>query len=276
MKKYLLVVFILITTPLFPQNLELPHYTNDSEIIQHTGYALKYNEHFEQSEWVAYQLTIEEVNGKYEQSNNFRKDPHVSTGSAALKDYKGSGYDRGHLIPASDMRWSLDAMSASFYMSNMSPQDPNFNRGIWKKLEELIRSWAVENKEIYVVTGPVLTDGPYQTIGVNKVAIPKHYYKVILDYLEPEIKAIGFILPNTKGSYPLSQYAVTVDKVEHITDIDFFYILSDDVEAMLESELDLSLWSLNGFKTSESSSNVKEDQNGEMKYWINTNSDCIR
>ncbi|KKM21895.1 hypothetical protein LCGC14_1630810, partial [marine sediment metagenome] len=96
----------------------------------------------------------------------------------------------------------------------MSPQDPSFNRGIWKKLEEQIRSWAVENREIYIVTGPVLTNGPYQTIGVNKVAIPKHYYKVVLDYLKPELKAIGFILPNIKGTYPLSQYAVTVDEVE--------------------------------------------------------------
>ncbi len=173
------------------------------------------------------------------------------------------------------MKWSPDAMSSSFYMSNMSPQDPSFNRGIWKKLEGQVRKWAVENRKIYVVTGPVLTDGPYQYIGVNKVAIPKHYYKVVLDYLEPELKAIGFILPNIKGSYPLSQYAVTIDEVEKITDIDFFYILSDDVEVMLESELDLSLWSLNDNKTSESISDIdnKKNQVGEMKYWINTNSD---
>ncbi|KKK57707.1 hypothetical protein LCGC14_3051760 [marine sediment metagenome] len=140
MKKCIFFAFILITTPLFSQNLELPHYTNESEIIQHIGYVLKYNEEFEQAEWMAYQLTDIEVNGKYERSDNFRKDPHVSTGSAALSDYKGSGYDRGHLIPASDMKWSPDAMSSSFYMSNMSPQDPSFNRGIWKKLEEQIRS----------------------------------------------------------------------------------------------------------------------------------------
>ena len=165
MKKIILFIFLLASTPLFSQNLELPHYTNDSEIIQHTGYALKYNEQYEQAEWVAYQLTIEEVNGNYERSDNFRKDSHISTGSATLKDYRNSGFDRGHLIPASDMKWSPDAMSSSFYMSNMSPQDPSFNRGIWKKLEEQIRSWAVENREIYVVTGPVLTDGPYQTIG---------------------------------------------------------------------------------------------------------------
>ncbi len=181
MKKYILFIFLIAATPLFSQNIELPHYTNDSEIIQHTGYALKYNEQYEQAEWVAYQLTDIEVNGKYERSDNFRKDPFVSTGSATLKDYKGSGYDRGHLIPASDMKWSPDAMSSSFYMSNMSPQDPSFNRGIWKKLEEQVREWAVDNREIYVVTGPVLTNGLYQTIGVNKVAVPNHYYKVVLD-----------------------------------------------------------------------------------------------
>ncbi len=122
-----------------------------------------------------------------------------------------------------------------------------------------------------------MTDGPYQYIGVNKVAVPKHYYKVVLDYLEPELKAIGFILPNIKGTYPLSQYAVTVNEVERITNIDFFYILSDDVEEMLESELDLSLWSLslNINKASESKTNsdVKKDQNVGTTYWINTNSD---
>ncbi len=267
MKKTILFIFLITATPLFSQNFELPHYTSDSEIIQHTGYSIKYNEYFEQAEWVAYQLTIDEVSGNFERSNNFRKDPHVSIGSATLKDYINSGYDRGHLIPAADMKWSPDAMSASFFMSNMSPQNPSFNRGIWKKLEEQVRKWAVENREFYVVTGPVLTDEPYQYIGVNQVAVPKHYYKVVLDYLEPELKAIGFILPNIKDTYPLSQYAVTVDEVEKITNIDFFYILSDDVEEMLESELDLSLWSLS------LSSDVKKDQNVDTTYWINTNSD---
>ena len=160
-KKIILFIFIITAIPLYSQNLELPHYTNDSEIIQHVGYVLKYNENYEQAEWVAYQLTIEEVNGKYERSNNFRKDPHVSTGSATLPDYKGSGYDRGHIIPATDMKWSPDAISASFFMSNMSPQDPSFNRGIWKKLEGQVRKWAIENREIYVVTGPVLTEFPH-------------------------------------------------------------------------------------------------------------------
>jgi endonuclease G len=88
--------------------------------------------------------------------DNFRSDPKVKTGSAALSDYKGSGYDRGHLAPAADFKWSATAMSESFYMSNMSPQVPGFNRGIWKNIESTVRNWAVENDEIYIVTGPVL------------------------------------------------------------------------------------------------------------------------
>ena len=104
MKKCILLILFITATPLFSQNLELPYYSNRSEIIQHTGYVLKYNEYFEQAEWVAYQLTDVEVNGQYERSDNFRKDPHVSTVSATLKDYKNSGYDRGHIIPAADMK----------------------------------------------------------------------------------------------------------------------------------------------------------------------------
>ena len=125
------------------------------------------------------------------------------------------------------MKWSKDAMDESFLMSNMSPQDPGFNRGIWRTLEELVRDWAAENEEVYVVTGPVLIDGPYEPIGENEVAIPKRFYKVILDYKEPELKAIGFIQLNEKVAKPPSTYFVSVDVVEQVTDLDFFYFLPD-------------------------------------------------
>ena len=118
-------------------------------------------------------------------------------------------------------------MSESFLMSNMTPQRPGFNRGIWKRLEAWVRDQALQNQEVYVVTGPVLTDGPYQEIGPNGVDIPKRYFKVILDYKEPGFKAIGFILPNKKSSLPLSDYAVPVDQVEDITGLDFFYLLEN-------------------------------------------------
>ena len=161
--------------------LEIPKTNSKDKIITHTGYSLLYNETHEQANWIAYDLTAEETNKLFERTDKFISDPKVKTGTASDKDYKGSGYDRGHLAPASDMGWSTTAMAESFYYSNMSPQTPSFNRGIWKKLEELVRTCAIENNTIYVVTGPVLTNG-LQTIGPNKVSVPNYYYKVVLDY----------------------------------------------------------------------------------------------
>ncbi len=131
-----------------------------------------------------------------ERGDDFRSDPLIPSESASLNDYRGSGYDRGHLIPAADLSWSEEAMSGSFYLSNMSPQEGQFNRGIWSKLEATVRNFADTEGSIYVVTGPVLSDGPYDTIGENEVSIPNQYYKVILDYREPDLKSIAFLLPN--------------------------------------------------------------------------------
>jgi len=222
--------------------LALPYCTDPRQIQHYTGFALLYSEEHEQPAWVAYLLTDDEVAGTLERTDNFRADPQISTGSASLGDYRGSGYDRGHLAPAADMKWSSAAMSESFLMSNMSPQAPGFNRGIWRRLEEWVRDQAEANEEVYVVTGPVLTDGSFQEIGPNGVDVPKRYFKVVLDYKEPELKAIGFILPNQSSSQPLSIYAVSVDQVEMVTGLDFFYLLEDVDEEMLESVTDTSLW----------------------------------
>ncbi len=149
------------------------------------------------------------------------------------------------LEPAADMKWFSAARSDSFFMSNMSPQNPGFNRGIWRKLEEWIRDQALANEEVYVATGPVLTDGPFQEIGPNGVDVPKQYYKVVLDYKVPDLKAIGFILPNQSSSLSLSTYAVPVDQVEALTGLDFFHILPDEIEEYLEAATDWLSWSVN-------------------------------
>ncbi len=222
--------------------LEIPATQTGDVIINHTGYSLLYNEKHEQASWVAYELTEKETNKLFERSDKFLVDPKVSTGSATSADYKESGYDRGHLAPAADMSWSELTMVESFYYSNMSPQLPGFNRGIWKSLEELVRSWAIENNSIYVVTGPVLSSG-LKTIGVNGVSVPNYYYKVILDYSESSTKAIGFILPNQSSDRQLQEFAVSVDSVEKVTGIDFYYLLPDDQEASLESSVCVSCWS---------------------------------
>jgi endonuclease G len=131
----------------------------------------------------------------------------------------------------------------------MSPQQPGFNRGIWKKLEELVRTWAIENKAVYVVTGPVLAKG-LSTIGNNKIAVPNYYYKVILDYKEPNIKEIGFILANESSKSALQNYAVSIDSVEKVTGLDFFYLLKDQEENLIEKELCINCWSWKSSKNS--------------------------
>ncbi len=230
------------------EDLELPANPEGRPITRHTGFSLLYDEEHEQPLWVAYHLTQEELYGTAKRKDNFRSDSFIPTESASLSDYKGSGYDRGHLIPAADLSWSEEAMSDSFYMSNMSPQEPQFNRGIWSSLEATVRNFADTEGEIYVVTGPILTDGPYQTIGKNEVTVPKHYYKVILDYAEPDFKAIGFVLPNESSSERLESFATTVHEVEQLTNLDFFPLLPDPLEQKLEGSYSVSDWQFDTFQ----------------------------
>ncbi len=220
----------------------LPAHSESDELVKHTAFILCYSEPYEQAKWVAYRLTAEMCNNNGEErTNNFRADKDVITGSASPDDYKKSGYDRGHLCPAGDMGWSEQTMSESFLMSNMSPQKPGFNRGIWKRLETDVRGWAKENEEIYVVAAGVLEDS-LPVIGVDKVAVPRYYYKVILDYKLPEYKAIAFVMPNEGSKQSVFDFAVSVDSVEHLTGIDFFPALPDSLEDYLESHIDISKW----------------------------------
>lgn len=222
-------------------HLELPAVRPGDQVIRHYAYTLCYSEAHEQARWVAYALTAAETQGPEERASGFYEDPAVRTGSATNADYAGSGYDRGHLAPAGDMTWSETAMKESFYYSNMSPQVPSFNRGIWKKLESLVRAWAQEYDGVYIVTGPVLNAG-LPSIGPENVSIPDHYYKVILDGRGTGWKAIGFLMANAASSAPLSAFAVPVDEIELRTGIDFFPALPDDAEKAVESSLQLSDW----------------------------------
>ena len=228
--------YALVSPPdsLHPNELELPLMKGNIPIIKHLGYAFQYSEKHEQAFWVGYELTKKETEKAFERTDEFIPDPAVSTGTATVADYLKSGYDRGHLAPAADMGWSQQAMAESFYFSNMSPQEPGFNRGIWKNLEEQVRTWAKAYDSIYVVTGPVLKDGLVQ-LGPNGVSIPKYYYKVILDNTGDDAKAIGFLMPNQASKEPLEKFAVSVDQVEQETGIDFFNKLPDSRENAFEN-----------------------------------------
>lgn len=234
--------FVYAQQPSKSDGLEIPSLHKQDVIIKHLGYTLSYNEKHEQANWVAYQLTSDKTKKKVSRSNDFEPDAAVPTGSANGDDYKGSGYDRGHLAPAADMEWSEQAMQESFYYSNMSPQVPGFNRGIWKHLEEQVRQWAIDNQSVYVVTGPVLSEG-LSTIGSNKVSVPQFYYKVILDYTQPSLKGIGFIMPNASSELALRTFAVSIDSVEKVTGLDFFPQLPDSIENRIESSLCIDCWS---------------------------------
>jgi len=222
-------------------NLEIPKTQLYETIITHTAYSFSYNEPHEQANWVAHLLTKEKTQKAFERSNKFLPDPEVKTQTANDADYKSSGYDRGHLAPAADMSWSEITMQESFYYSNMSPQVPSFNRGIWKKCEELVRSWASENDSIYIVTGPVLKEG-LPTIGENKISVPNYYYKVILDYSSPSIKGIGFIFPNAASSEALENFTISIDSVEAFTGIDFYPSLPDEQEELIEKIKCIDCW----------------------------------
>jgi endonuclease G, mitochondrial len=212
------------------------------QVVRYTGFTLSYNEQHEQASWVAYMLTGEQVKGTVKRADDFREDKQIKTRTASPSDYRGSGYDRGHLAPAGDMKWSAKAMSESFYMSNMSPQAPAFNRGVWNKLEERVRKWAVKHDELYVVTGPVLEPG-LPTIGANEVSVPRQYYKVMLrTNNRSDIIAIGFLLENEGSELPLKQFVVPIDSIEKVTGLDFFPLLPDEIEEKLESRVSLRGW----------------------------------
>ena len=214
-------------------------------VTQHSAYSLVYNHKHMQAKWVAYNLTYGNTVGGAERSSKFSIDPSISPRTAVTSDYTKTGYDRGHLAPAGDMKFSAQAMSESFYMSNVSPQLPGFNRGIWKKLEEQFRSWAPSSHPVFVVTGPVLTDPISSHIGQTcSISVPQRFYKIMLDTASP-MRAIAFVLPNNSSTQPLSSFAMSIDEAERITGMDFFPKLNDPQETKIEKTLFLNQWRFN-------------------------------
>ncbi len=160
--------------------------------------------------------------------------------------YTKTGYDRGHLASAADMAYSVETMTNSFFMSNISPQIPGCNRGIWKRLEKQVRMWAIKEQKLCVITGPIFQPRA-QTLGKTDIPIPAAFYKVILD-MTPPMKMIGFIVPNETTKRRLHSFVVTVDEVEKITGYDFFRELPDEIENKLESNCNFMDWELPALK----------------------------
>jgi len=239
--KFIVAIFLLITNVLvFANSVDyLPVPSND--LVRHTYYTLSYNEKYEQANWVYYSLTDSMViKGGSERSNKFKVDKMVSSGSAKSADYTKSGFDRGHLCPAADMDFNPIAIEESFLMSNICPQSPDFNRGIWKELETEVRNWAKKEHKLYVVTGPVFNDNK-GTIGQEEVLVPGYFFKILYEETD-QPKIIAFVFPNRKSDRPLTDFAVPVDEAEKLTGFDFFSQLPDELENKLESRVDFSEW----------------------------------
>lgn len=214
-------------------------------IIRHTGYALSYNREKLQPNYVAWELTKEEANGTLPRDDDFMADPAVPAPQRVEPtDYRASGYDRGHMVPAADMKWSEKAMRESFYMSNICPQKHGLNSGPWSKLESACRRWATREGEVFVVCGPVFhPDTKPRTIGSRlKIAVPDGFFKVVLCMKKGREKAIGFYYANRDGKQPMPEAACSVDDIERLTGIDFFVNLPDDVEERLEKNYQFNKW----------------------------------
>lgn len=192
-----------------------------NQIIKHDYYILSYSEKFEQAEWVAYELKKEYLKNNDFKRPYFIEDPQVTTGSADWRNYKKSGYDKGHLCPAGDMEFSKNAYNDTFYTSNISPQKHDFNSGIWNRIEEKVRYWAARDEDIYVVTGGVLRDSD-KKIGTEEVSVPKYFYKIVVSKSGKEHKAIAFLVPNEESEKSIYEFVVPIESVEKMTGIDFF------------------------------------------------------
>ena len=217
-----------------------------SQILSYKGFTLSYNNSTRLPNWVAYELTAEEVAGDLPRKDKFRPDPAAAGPQANKEDYRNSGWDRGHMAPAADMKWSAEAIEESCYFTNICPQNPQLNGGDWKDLEEQCRKWAEKHGNIWIACGPIILGNEHGKLGANQVVIPDKFYKVVLAHINGEYQGMGFIFHNSPlrkskisgkppVNRPLESYLVSIDEVEAATGIDFFPLLPADTQNRVES-----------------------------------------
>ena len=221
------------------QQMEIPVMSakKQGQVIHRTGYTLAYDAKTRTPQWVAWELTKKETQGTVERSNDFQPDPDVKGAKVVTKDYSHSGYDRGHMAPAADMKWSKKAMMESFYMSNICPQDHNLNTSDWSELENKSRQWARPYGKVYIVCGPINNGKRNEYIGDHRVKVPDAFFKVVLINEKKKQRAMGFYFENEAGERKLQEYLVPVDHIEQLTGMDFFSALPDNLEDRLEAEI---------------------------------------
>lgn len=210
-------------------------------IIEYPGFVVNFNADKHIPNYVAWELTRDKLNGSVKRENNFRTDESVE-GCATTDDYRRSGYDRGHMAPAADMKWSRESMDACFYLTNICPQSKKLNTGSWRSLEEASRRWAERDSALVIICGPILTDRLTKTIGATGVTVPQRFFKVVLaPYANPP-RGIAFVMSNVVQPGGMQTAATSIDHVEQITGMDFFGALDDIVEQDVESQNNFAQW----------------------------------
>ena len=230
------------------ENIEVLAQCSDTQgeiLLTRVGYVTSYNSQTKQPNWVGWRLTADHVSGPYLRKGiKFHEDEEVPEPRATDADYRSSGYDRGHMCPSGDNKWSQLAQEQSFLFTNICPQIHGLNAGDWNEMEQQCRKWAEKEGEIYIVCGPIFYgSAKHKRIGKGKIPVPEAFFKVVLS-MKGTPKAIGFIYKNQSGNRPKGDYVNTVDQVERITGIDFFPSLPDDVENKIEAEANISDWGI--------------------------------
>ena len=246
MRRLSLSVFLLLACfSLYAQNhLEYPQISGNDIIIHHHGFVLSYNPDWMIANWVAYELESSDLVGDAVRQNTFSPDPSAELEGFPLAEhwhFTHSGWVRGHMVPAGDLKYSQEAMNDSFYTTNVCPMNMEFNNGIWKRLEEKVRTWAVRFGRVYIVTGPIIGDNRHGKVGSSGIVIPDSFYKAVLIPVEGSYYSVAFVHfnePSPMGSH-LRDYALSVDDVEELTGMDFFAGLPPEVAVSVENQLPL-------------------------------------
>lgn len=235
----------MMTHDIDTSRLELPALCEDDYIIEYMGYVSSYDMINKIPEWIAYELTADETNGPGEREGKFfRPDESVPLPQPEDRDYRGSGWTRGHLAPAADFRWDDDAMWETFLFTNCCPQDEDLNNGMWNTLEKKCRTWARKNGKVHIVTGPVIGNNTNGKIGKNRVTVPDAFFKAVLMEKEGRYHAIGFIMENKALNDNLQECAMSIDELEAATGLDLFASMEDSTEAEIEKRYSLKPWKL--------------------------------
>ncbi len=225
--------------------LEIPSYEASEDVIFYTGFTSSYNHSTLVPNWVAYELTADEIKEPSLGNRYFIPDSNVKGPQATYYDYKNDDcWDKGHMVPKADLKWSNKAYEESFFFTNVCPQNCTLNNGAWKSLEKKARKMAEKYGRIYIVCGPVFVSNKYGTLGENKVAIPDAFFKALLLPLDGGFESVAFLMANDGNRLSWQEYACSVDQLEELLGRDLFCHMEDDIEKQVESKYNLKFWGL--------------------------------